>query len=207
MTVGASTRSATGRASTFTPGGARPGRDVLRRRAPRARRLGDRAQARGVRLREPRRQAVGRTRPEGSRRRLRLHGARSSRSTSCSPRRRSAASWRTAPIPVDFLSDNIRIQTNVLDAALANDVERVAVPRLVVHLPEVRRSSRSARTRCSPGTSSRRTTRTRSRRSPASCRPRRCGASTGCRGSRPCRRTSTGRTTTSHRRGRTCCRR
>lgn len=28
--------------------------------------------------------------------------------------------------PVDFLSDNLRIQTNVLDAALANDVERVA---------------------------------------------------------------------------------
>ncbi len=28
--------------------------------------------------------------------------------------------------PVDFLSDNVRIQTNVLDAALANDVERVA---------------------------------------------------------------------------------
>jgi len=27
--------------------------------------------------------------------------------------------------PVDFLSENIRIQTNVLDAALANDVERV----------------------------------------------------------------------------------
>lgn len=27
--------------------------------------------------------------------------------------------------PVDFLSDNIRIQVNVLDAALANDVERV----------------------------------------------------------------------------------
>lgn len=27
--------------------------------------------------------------------------------------------------PVDFLSDNLRIQTNVLDAALANDVERV----------------------------------------------------------------------------------
>jgi len=27
--------------------------------------------------------------------------------------------------PVDFLSDNMRIQTNVLDAALANDVERV----------------------------------------------------------------------------------
>ncbi|WP_182491121.1 GDP-L-fucose synthase family protein [Microcella alkalica] len=27
--------------------------------------------------------------------------------------------------PVDFLSDNIRIQSNVLDAALANDVERV----------------------------------------------------------------------------------
>lgn len=28
--------------------------------------------------------------------------------------------------PVDFLSDNLRIQTNVLDAALANEVERVA---------------------------------------------------------------------------------
>lgn len=28
--------------------------------------------------------------------------------------------------PVDFLSDNMRIQTNVLDAAAANDVERVA---------------------------------------------------------------------------------
>ncbi|MDJ1114451.1 GDP-L-fucose synthase family protein [Microbacterium dauci] len=28
--------------------------------------------------------------------------------------------------PVDFLSDNMRIQTNVLDAALTNDVERVA---------------------------------------------------------------------------------
>lgn len=28
--------------------------------------------------------------------------------------------------PVDFLSDNMRIQTNVLDAALASDVERVA---------------------------------------------------------------------------------
>lgn len=28
--------------------------------------------------------------------------------------------------PVDFLSDNLRIQSNVLDAALANDVERVA---------------------------------------------------------------------------------
>ena len=27
--------------------------------------------------------------------------------------------------PVDFLSDNMRIQVNVLDAALANDVERV----------------------------------------------------------------------------------
>jgi len=27
--------------------------------------------------------------------------------------------------PVDFLSENVRIQTNVLDAALANDVERV----------------------------------------------------------------------------------
>lgn len=27
--------------------------------------------------------------------------------------------------PVDFLSDNVRIQVNVLDAALANDVERV----------------------------------------------------------------------------------
>ena len=30
-----------------------------------------------------------------------------------------------ATYPVDFLSDNVRIQTNVIDAALANDVERL----------------------------------------------------------------------------------
>ena len=35
--------------------------------------------------------------------------------------------------PVDFLSDNMRIQVNVLDAALVNDVERV--PQIYRHMP------------------------------------------------------------------------
>ena len=40
--------------------------------------------------------------------------------------------------PVEFLSDNLRIQTNVLDAALEQRVGATAVPRLVVHLPQAR---------------------------------------------------------------------
>ena len=53
--------------------------------------------------------------------------------------------------PVDFLSENLQIQVNVMDAALRARRRAAAVPRVVVHLPEARRRSRSARTRCSPG--------------------------------------------------------
>ena len=53
------------------------------------------------------------------------------------PRRRSARSANDT-YPVDFLSDNIRIQVNVLDAALDEAVERPRVPRVLVHLPQVR---------------------------------------------------------------------
>ena len=80
-----------------------------------------------------------------------------------------------------------------------------AVPRVLVHLPQARRSSRSARTRCSPAISSRPTTPTRSPRSPASCTCRRYADSTACRGSRRCRPTSTGPATTSRPRVPTCC--
>ena len=93
--------------------------------------------------------------------------------------------------PVDFLSDNIRIQVNVLDAALRSRAWSDCCssgPRASTRSSP---SSRSARSRCSPATSSRPTTRTRSRRSPASCTSRRYADSTGCRGSRRCRRTST----------------
>ena len=76
-------------------------------------------------FREHRRQAVGRARPEGPRRGLRLHVARSSRSTSCSRRRRSAASWRTAPTRSTSSATTCASRSNVMDAALANDVERV----------------------------------------------------------------------------------
>ena len=40
--------------------------------------------------------------------------------------------------PVDFLSDNLRIQVNVMDAALAARRRAAAVPRLLVHLPQAR---------------------------------------------------------------------
>ena len=40
--------------------------------------------------------------------------------------------------PVDFLSDNLRIQVNVMDAALRARRRAAAVPRLVVHLPQAR---------------------------------------------------------------------
>ena len=40
--------------------------------------------------------------------------------------------------PVEFLSDNLRIQTNVMDAALEQRRRAPAVPGLVVHLPAAR---------------------------------------------------------------------
>ena len=50
--------------------------------------------------------------------------------------------------PADFLSDNLRIQLNVLDAAAHHGVQAAAVPRLELHLPAAGRRSRSARTPC-----------------------------------------------------------
>ena len=43
-----------------------------------------------------------------------------------------------ATCPADFLGDNLRIQVNVIDAAHARRRRAAALPRLVVHLPEVR---------------------------------------------------------------------
>ena len=43
--------------------------------------------------------------------------------------------------PTEFLSDNLRIQVNVMDAALDVRTSAAAVPRFVVHLPEVRRAA------------------------------------------------------------------
>ena len=89
----------------------------------------------------------------------------------------------------------------MLDAALASRRRAAAVPRARRASTRSSPRSRSARTRCSPATSSRPTTPTRSRRSPASCRCRPCAVSTGCRGSRRCRPTSTARATTSRPKG------
>ncbi len=43
--------------------------------------------------------------------------------------------------PTEFLSDNLRIQVNLMDAALEVRTPRLLVPRLVLHLPEVRRAA------------------------------------------------------------------
>ena len=107
--------------------------------------------------------------------------------------------------PADFISDNLRIQVNVLDAAARHGADRAAVPRLELHLSQVRSRSRSARTACSPARSSRPTTPTRSRRSPACSRCRPFGGSTACTTSRPCRPTSTAPATTSIPQTPTCC--
>ena len=69
----------------------------------------------------------------------------------------------------------------MLEAAHERRGRAAAVPRLVVHLPQVRaaadpRERAADRRRSSPPT-----TRTRSRRSPGSCRCRRCAASTATR--------------------------
>ena len=107
--------------------------------------------------------------------------------------------------PVDFLSENLRIQTNVLDAA----VTTVSIGCCFSARHASTRDSlpnRSSRTHCSRVTSSRRTTPTPSRRSPGSCTSKPCVVSTACRGSQRCRPTSTVRTTTSRRPVLTSCR-
>ena len=78
------------------------------------------------------------------------------------------------------------------------------LPRLARASTRSSPRSRSTRTRCSPGRSSRPTTRTRSRRSPASASSTPTAASTAGTGSPRCRPTSTGPATTSTSRPRTC---
>ena len=155
--------------SDFAPGAARPGRDDLRRGAPRHGRLGDLAHAGGRRASPT---CVGRdvVASSTSRPRRRLRLLRRDR-----PRYVVLAAAKVGGIlanntyPVDFLSDNLRIQTNVMDAALEQRRRAAAVPRARRASTPGWRRSRSARTPCSPGTSSRPTTPTRSPRSPASC--------------------------------------
>ena len=66
-----------------------------------------------------------RARPAGPPGRGRLLRRGSARSTSSWPPRRSAASSPTRTYPADFLSDNLRIQVNVLDAAARTGVRRL----------------------------------------------------------------------------------
>lgn len=107
--------------------------------------------------------------------------------------------------PADFLSENLQIQVNLLDAAVAARVPRLLFLGSSCIYPKLARS-RSRRARCSPVRWSRPTTRTRSPKSPASLRSRRCAANMACRGSRRCPPTCTGQATTFRRPARICCR-
>ena len=86
--------------------------------------------------------------------------------------------------PADFIRDNLLIQTNVIDAAYRARRAQALLPRLELHLPAARAAADAARTRCSPARSSRRTSGTRSRRSPASRCARRTRGSTASTRSR-----------------------
>ena len=99
--------------------------------------------------------------------------------------------------PAEFLYDNMMIHATVVHAAYLVRRAQAAVPRQLVHLPPPRARSRSARRSCSPVRSSRPTSPTRSRRSPASSSARPTATSTAATSSRRCRPTSTGPTTTS----------
>ena len=77
-----------------------------------------------------------------------------------------------ATYPTDFLSDNLRIQVNVLDAALAHGVDPAAVPRLLLHLPQARPAADPRGLPAHRARSSRPTTPTPSPRSPGCCRCR-----------------------------------
>ena len=99
--------------------------------------------------------------------------------------------------PAEFIYDNMMIHGTVVHAAHLYDVHQAAVPRLVVHLPARGDAADHRGRSCSPGRSSRPTSRTRSPRSPASSCARRTASSTAATSSRRCRPTSTARTTTS----------
>ena len=96
---------------------------------------------------------VGRTSPRWTCATARRH------STSCDevrPRYLILAAARVGGIlandhyPAEFLSDNLRIQVNVMDAAHEADVERLRVPGLVAASTPSSPRSRSTRTACSP---------------------------------------------------------
>ena len=50
--------------------------------------------------------------------------------------------------PVDFLQDNLVMQTNVIDSAFRSRGAQTAVSRLVLHLSEVRAAADRARMPC-----------------------------------------------------------
>ena len=52
--------------------------------------------------------------------------------------------------PADFLRDNLSIQNNVIDAACAVRREKVGLPRVVLHLSEIRAAAHCAKSTCSP---------------------------------------------------------
>ena len=100
--------------------------------------------------------------------------------------------------PVDFLCDNLRIQTNVLDAALEQRRRAAAVPRLLCIYPKFApqpiREDSLLTGHLEPTNDAYAIAKI-----AGILRSRRCAASMACPGSRRCRRTSTGRATTSPR--------
>ena len=47
--------------------------------------------------------------------------------------------------PVDFIRDNLQIQTNVIDAAYRNNAKKTAFPRFVLHLSKIRTTANERR--------------------------------------------------------------
>ena len=87
-------------------------------------------------------------------------------------------------LPADFLYDNLMIETQRHRGRAPRRRREAAVPRLVLHLSEVRAAADPRGARCSPGRSSRPTNGTRSPRSPASSCARPIAASTAATSSR-----------------------
>ena len=50
--------------------------------------------------------------------------------------------------PADFLYDNLMIEANIIEASFRGWRRKVAVPRLVLHLPEIRGATDRGRARC-----------------------------------------------------------
>ena len=126
-----------------------------------------------------------------------LDGRRRGRRPCSSPPPRSAASSPTTRYPAEFLYDNLMIEANVIDAALADRRREAAVPRLVLHLSEARAAAdHRGRAADRAARADQRVVR-RSPRSPASSCARPIAASMAATSSRPCRPISMARATTS----------